>query len=67
MSELLAFVLGICMCLLFSLSIIMEESFSKAQEMCKNNGGLEHYASNTIGHPDIVCKNGAKFILKEKG
>lgn len=65
MSELLCWVVGICMGIVFAFSRVTEQDFQKALDTCATNGGLEVYATSSVGGVDFFCKNGAKFKLKE--
>jgi hypothetical protein len=65
MSEVIFWVMGIWIGIGWAFSTVTEDQFTKAQELCKTNGGMLEYRSPSVGYPSITCKNGAKFTVKE--
>lgn len=65
MPEFLMLGLGLFLGVIWSFSHVTENQWSQANNLCDSNGGLTRYVSNTVGEPQITCKNGAKFTLKE--
>jgi hypothetical protein len=66
MSEVIFWLLGLWLGVVWAFSTVTEDQFAKAQEMCKTNGGMIKYVSNSVGYPDVTCKNGAKFTIKDE-
>lgn len=44
---------------------VTENEWTKAQELCKNNGGLSAFSAEVVGAPRVTCTNGAKFTINE--
>lgn len=45
---------------------ITTEEWSKAEEFCSKNEGVEKFVALTLDPNHVLCKNGAKFVLREE-
>lgn len=66
MEIFISWTIGVLLGVMWAFSYVTEDQFAKAQEMCKPNGGMSKYVSNSVGYPSIACKNGAKFTIKDE-
>jgi hypothetical protein len=61
-----AFVFGIFLGVNSSSVRITTEEWKKAEEFCSKNDGIDKFVARTLDPNHILCKNSAKFILKEE-
>lgn len=45
---------------------ITPEEWTKAEEFCSKNDGVEKFVARTLDPNHVLCKNSAKFVLKEE-
>lgn len=60
------FALGIFIGINSSSVRITTDDWHKAKEMCSTNEGIDKFVARTLDENNVVCKNTAKFILKDE-
>jgi hypothetical protein len=45
---------------------ITTEEWNKAEEFCSKNEGVDRFVARTLDPNHVLCKNSAKFVLKEE-
>lgn len=66
MEFVFGYTLGALMAIMVAFSTIYEKDLEAGLNKCQNNGGLERYISNLVGDPEVFCKDGARFTIKDK-
>lgn len=62
----LGYLLGLFIAAMTLCTTLHKEDLEAGLNRCQNNGGLEKYISNVVGDPEVVCRDGAVFTLKDK-
>lgn len=62
----LGYLLGLFIAAMTLFSTLHKEDLEAGLNKCQDNGGLEKYISNLVGNPEVFCKDGAVFTLKDK-
>lgn len=58
--------IGALMVITVAFNSLHKEDLEAGLNKCQNNGGLERYISNLVGNPEVFCKDGARFTIKDK-
>lgn len=58
--------LGALVVIMVAFNTLHKEDLEVGLNKCQNNGGLERYISNLVGSPQVFCKDGARFTIKDK-
>ena len=66
MEFVFGYALGAIMIVGTAFTTIHKEDLEAGLNKCQNNGGLERYISNLVGNPEVFCKDGARFTIKDK-
>lgn len=45
---------------------VTPEEWNKAEEFCSKNDGIDRFVARTHDPNHVLCKNSAKFVLKEE-
>jgi hypothetical protein len=63
--ALLMFITGFLLVIVVANTYIKHDVIDKFNELCINNEGIDSIRIPIIGTPEVTCKNGAKFTIKE--
>ena len=66
MEFVFGYFLGVIMVVAVSFNTLHKEDLEAGLNKCQNNGGLERYISNLVGSPEVFCKDGARFTIKDR-
>ena len=66
MEFIFGYSLGALMVIMVASNTLHKEDLEAGLDKCQNNGGLERYISNLVGSPEVFCKDGARFRIKDK-
>ena len=66
MEFVFGYALGALVVFMVAFNTLHKEDLEAGLNKCENNGGLERYLSNLVGDPEVYCKDGARFTIKDK-